>query len=411
MRRSWSGGEDPEHEGPTPVTPGGVEPVEADVLGQGGPEAGRDASWLRRRRVPLACTALLLLATAVAVQSQRPHHRSTAPALPTPRYTRVAPGWSTDLQVLGAPALGSGVLYLPGADGRLHALDAADGRQRWASEAVTTEEHGLTTPVLGYGMLYTSGWDHQVSAVDAATGLTRWTLPTGGAVPSAPTVFREALFAADTDGTVYAIDALTGALSWSRPIGSTGYPSTVVGTTLYLTSESGKVFALDTSTGRQTWVYDSGTPLTAAATVADDTVYFAGGGDDQVHALDANTGRPKWSFTAQHRIGTQPAVGSGLVYAGSDDGTLYALDAATGEPRWHYQTGGPIPAAATAVPDDDLVYVGSADHTLYALDARTGALSWSRATGSDLRRPPVPADAALYAVGSDRKLVVLQQRP
>ncbi|WP_193787473.1 outer membrane protein assembly factor BamB family protein [Natrinema gari] len=87
------------------------------------------------------------------------------------------------------------------------------------------------------------------------------------------------------------------------------------------------------------------------------------GGDD-VERLEPE--RELWSFEADGRLPTTPAVASGRIHVASLDRNVYALDPETGEAHWRFETDNAVIAAPAVT--DDAAYVASNDGRVYALD-------------------------------------------
>ncbi len=75
----------------------------------------------------------------------------------------------------------------------------------------------------------------------------------------------------------------------------------------------------------------------SAITVADGTLFVVDKDTHTLHALDAESGRPAWTYVADARIDSPPAIVRGRVLFGARDGFLYCLDAAEGELAWRYR--------------------------------------------------------------------------
>lgn len=117
---------------------------------------------------------------------------------------------------------------------------------------------------------------------------------------------------------------------------------------------------------------------------------------------------PEWTFSANDRSLTRPAVADGRVFVGCRDKRLYALDAASGAEQWHYETGGSV--EAEPVVGDGQVFAVSEDGDLYALDAATGRQNWVLDTYRNVDNRPVLSPERAYVsfwkailVGVDRE--------
>lgn len=134
-------------------------------------------------------------------------------------------------------------------------------------------------PVIAGGLLFFgSSADGKVYALDAATGQERWAFFTGGPVRFAPAVWKDRVFVASDDGYLYCLAAADGKVLWTKRGGPDGrqllgndrmisrWPArggpTVVDGTVYFAagiwpSEGIYLYALDAATGKVLWVNDS----------------------------------------------------------------------------------------------------------------------------------------------------------
>jgi outer membrane protein assembly factor BamB len=134
----------------------------------------------------------------------------------------------------GSPTVGNGLVYIPGYDGYLYALDAQVGNLIWkqpSKGAVGGSMSGsgvFSSPVFWNGMVFAGNNDSYLYALDAATGAVKWTYSIGGIVqpgvgPANPTVANGVLYCGDYIGNFYAFDANTGAVKWTYTTGGPVY--------------------------------------------------------------------------------------------------------------------------------------------------------------------------------------------
>jgi outer membrane protein assembly factor BamB len=134
-------------------------------------------------------------------------------------------------------------------------------------------------PVVSKGLLFFgSSADGKVYALDAATGAERWSLFTGGPVRFAPAVWRDRLFVASDDGFLYCLSAADGKILWKKQGGPDGrmvlgndrlishWPvrggPVVVDDLVYFAagiwpSDGIYLYALEAATGKVRWCNDS----------------------------------------------------------------------------------------------------------------------------------------------------------
>ena len=339
--------------------------------------------------------------------------------------------------VRSTPAVAGGVVYVVSYDGRLYALDAATGDRRWAFRTQGERAfeakglHGmqpagqtffdpydvfLSSPAVVDGVVYFGSGDGRVYAVDAATGAERWHAQTGDVVHASPAVADATVYVGSWDGDFYALDAASGALRWRFQAGrddvlhnQVGFQSSaaVVGGVVYVGCRDSKLYALDAATGQERWRYDNeGSWVVGSPAVANGRVVFATSDSRKFHVLDAATGKPVASQEAGAFMFSSPTLAGDVVLVGVLHGQLDARDASSGALLWSHEVpmsrgpagrllaadrtfDGPVLYASGWGPDavagffrqtavgsvfstpivaDGLVVFGSADGALYALE-------------------------------------------
>ncbi len=131
------------------------------------------------------------------------------------------------------------------------------------------------------------------------------------------------------------------------------------------------------------WTFQADRKIATSPAVLEDRVLF-GSDDGSLYALDLETGEELWRFEAGgRRIRSSPLVADGVVYFGNDAGMLHALDVETGDQIWSFEAnraimGSPVLAGGT-------VYFGTNENNFYALEARTGLMNWQKDLQQDVR--------------------------
>jgi len=149
-------------------------------------------------------------------------------------------------------------------DGRLYALDAATGAQRWAFQAgvdplIHNQQGFQSSAAIAGGTVYVGCRDGHLYAIDLRAGTERWHVDTAGSwVVSSPAVARgRVIFATSDTARYHVVDAATGAPA--QALGSTqayvfGSP-TVAGDTVLLGVLNGTLEARDRDDGRILWQF------------------------------------------------------------------------------------------------------------------------------------------------------------
>lgn len=245
---------------------------------------------------------------------------------------RLGLAWSLDLDVgnsVTQPIAVNGVLYFVTGTGILHAVDAVRGRELWRYDARVWEHEtdkmrsawGTRGVTWWNGAVYFGTMDGRLIAVDAASGKQRWTVETtqhgdGRFITGAPRVF---------DGKVLIGH---GGADWAA---IRGY------VTCYDTATGRQLWRFYTVPGNPADGFESEAMKMAAATWHGEWWKQGGGGtawnamsyDPETHTVFIGTGNgAPWN----HKV-RSAGQGDNLFLS-----SIVALDADTGAYKWHYQT-------------------------------------------------------------------------
>ncbi len=275
---------------------------------------------------------------------------------------------ATNGPVDSTPAVKGGVVYATSYDGRLYALDARTGARRWVFATGGERRfeaknlHGfqparqtffdpydvyLSSPAVEGGVVYFGSGDGRVYAVDAASGRERWHVQTGDVVHASPAVAGGVVYVGSWDGDLYALDAASGQERWRfrggrddlihNQVGFQSSPAVANGV-VYVGCRDSKLYALDAASGQERWRYDNeGSWVVGSPAVANGRVYFATSDSRLFHVLDAATGKALASQTSGAYMFSSPTVAGDVVLTGVLNGTLEARDAGTGALLWSYE--------------------------------------------------------------------------
>ena len=365
---------------------------------------------------------------------------------------RTPTGWHSDAQ----PVVARGLIFFGGFSlgervPLLEAVDAATGAVHWQTTAPVAWAEIPDSPALGGEILFApvQAPVAGVLAVAAATGEPLWFSPFGFTSVTAPAVDADAVYLAgwgvrnardrtqnDASGAVFALDQRTGRERWRFLTPARFGPVSVGQDTVYVPSDRG-LFAIDRATGRKRWQARFSPGAGDTATVAGETIVFAGSevtsGRSGVFALDAASGALRWRVDLPRAAGARSgsAAANGLVFvswweapeedSGSGTPTLRAYDLANGDERWVFRAndatdarqvvGGGSLTSPVVVGDTVLFGVavrapvpGSGGNVdgLYAVDTATGEVRWRTSTATPIRSAPAVLDGTVYAMGGLR---------
>ncbi|MFD2620102.1 serine/threonine-protein kinase [Streptomyces chumphonensis] len=309
-------------------------------------------------------------------------HASDGPSLYALDARTGTEHWKTSVDAwVYALSAGDGVVVTATRGGAVQSWSAADGERLWELTGAQTDfETADAAPVLHRGTVHL--WaDGRLYALDARTGAERWTYAVGDASATGGVPIR--LLPAP-DGALYvcagarvlALDAASGAERWRfhAPDAFLCPPAfapgpAVAGGGLYLADYRGVVYAIDAATGHDRWrIPTKARGSVEPVVVADGLVHVASG--DALYTIDAVPGTGRWRFEARGDLVGAPVAADGRVHFGSTDQSLYTLDAVGGQLRWKLETGGEITGSPLVA--GGVVYACSKDRCVYALDAERG---------------------------------------
>lgn len=271
----------------------------------------------------------------------------------------------------GGLALAGGTLYVLVDDGRLLALNTADGSKRWLKSLGMPFR---SPPRIESDTLLVLSADNQLLALNGKTGDIQWThrgLQETATVlhPAVPAVRDGLIIVPYSSGEFYAVDLQTGQTLWNdnlsivRPGDTTTVTRSftpVMLPQLTAVASGDMVALLQTRTGSRLW--DKEISLAAAPWVAGDYLYGLTT-DRKLVALHGRSGEVRWIADLAHPEGEPrrvfgPVMAEGLVWVSTNTGQLLALSADKGEPARLIEIPEDV-ATAPLIVGDKLVLQGS----------------------------------------------------
>lgn len=336
--------------------------------------------------------------------------------------------FDTGASVGSSPAVVGGIVYVGNFDGRVSALDAADGDELWRFEAA--DRIGLSSPSVWDGTVYVGDESGTLYALDARTGRLDWQFEGVGNVTTSPTLVADqqppTLYVTSFgqgEPSLFALDATDGTTRWATGESDLNTTPAVADGTVVVGGRNG-VSAFDTSDGANQWQVDTGefNPVNAAPAVTDGTVYV-GARDGTVLSLSLADGSQQWSSTVYGQLQTTPTVApvargqriDPIVLVGStENDTFIALDGTDGTEQWRFTARNTVAGKATVVGrpsapsgSQQMAYLPSFDGRLYAVDPADGTLNWSYHTDGQVSGSPAVVDGVVYIGSGDGRVYAL----
>ena len=303
----------------------------------------------------------------------------------------IARGWS-------GGALADDTLFVGSMEGKLVALDTAEGSLLWSAPLESPESGAggfgcapASTAVAIYGspavsenegLVYVGGYNGIIYAFSSeeARNEPRWVYPRQGTLASrivgSPVVAESGVFLGSSAGKVYALDAAEGFKEWEFEAGDKIWASPAVDSdSVYIGSFDKKLYALSAADGSKKWEFETGGAIVSTPLVYDNAVYF-GSFDRHLYAVDSTSGRQLWRFPATdgdmnqpgNWFWAKPVIHDGTIYAGCLDGKVYALKAGSGDRLVEFDLGSPI--SSSPVVAGDTIIAATEDGIVHAIGTK-----------------------------------------
>ena len=237
--------------------------------------------------------------------------------------------WSAKVssEVIAPAAITEAAVVILGGDGAITALDPKTGARKWIVQrplpSLTVRSSAI--PLAGRGAVFVGTAQGKLLAMDAANGAIGWeatvATPKGASelerlvdVVGRPALDTERICAAAYQGRVACFDLVRGTLLWSRDLSSLTGPL-MDAKYVYISDEKGVAQAFDKTTGGTVWKQDvlAGRRATGTALIGDFLAIQDAEGT--LHLVDRNSGR-----IAGRGLGDAFASDVGMVAGG--DGAL-----------------------------------------------------------------------------------------
>ncbi|MBI4202077.1 MAG: PQQ-binding-like beta-propeller repeat protein [Chloroflexi bacterium] len=300
-------------------------------------------------------------------------------------------------------AVGSDVVYVGARTGRVLALDARTGSQRAAfpPEGQDPLKGLYGTPALVDGVLYVPGYDGRVYALNAADLSLRWQYPidisTVKSIVGGVAVADNLVVFGSSDGYVRALNTSSGLREWEfKTDGVVWSTPTISGGVVYVGSLGKKLYALSLANGVPLWAqpFEAGGAIISSPLVAGSRVIF-GSFDRQVYALDAGTGRQVWSFRGGSWFWHSPVTDAQRVFVATTKGVLHALTLSSGQEIWQFNLQAPVISSPVLMEDRRLA-VTSDGGIVYLISTENGGQVSTYNIGAQVQAPLTTDGQTVY---------------
>lgn len=259
------------------------------------------------------------------------------------------------------------------------------------------------TPTVHRGSVYVGANDGRLRAIYAIDGTERWSVDTGAEILAQPLVVDGKVIVANGVGLVSAYTT-TGQKLWEFAAGDAVYSSPVTANgKIVFGCNNGKLYALDPVNGQQLWVNQDATYTIESKPFAYNGRVYYGAWDGYVRCVNAADGQLVWKQIGEgSRVqkaaryyspaDSDPVVADGRVFVADRNYMLTILNAETGE-RIDVKKG----VSATGISEDgEYVYLRRTDGNLEKIDS-TGKSIWvTPCKMGHIAAAPVEKDGTVY---------------
>jgi outer membrane protein assembly factor BamB len=266
--------------------------------------------------------------------------------------------------------VGPSLVYVVGADGHVTALQQQNGKSVTSGPFFSFAEAYNTTPLLADHVLYLASDLGRLRALDARTGQQKWAFEAGSPIRYAPQMAAGRLIFGTDAGKLYCFSP-EGKKLWVKELGAPlSGQGAALGGSVTVSTTRGEVYCVKVADGAVAWRKALEAPVFAPLAAAGSLVMI---GSDNGYEYFLNTGNGKVvaRYYTAGLIRTAAAAGEKGIYFGSTDGWLRVVSPDGEKPLWARYLGGPVSVGPVVA--DGMVYVGRAGR-LVALNAETGRL-------------------------------------
>jgi outer membrane protein assembly factor BamB len=187
------------------------------------------------------------------------------------------------------------------------------------------------TPVLTHGFVVIADDQGRVVALNPADGSVQWTKELASPVYTSIAAAEGTLYVPSTRGRFFALDAAQGDVRWQVTLPDTTVRFTapaVDGSLVVVGASDGALRAFDASTGAQQWLFQDAAALTATPLLTPNTVYIGNMGHS-LFAVNRQTGRLRWKGDLKGRVKSALAARDGYLVVLSEPRFVYLFQSAS----------------------------------------------------------------------------------
>jgi outer membrane protein assembly factor BamB len=295
---------------------------------------------------------------------------------PTPLAWRWSPP-SVEYSPDGAPTVVNGTVYVA-AKGRIFALDASTGNEKWKFPLEPANGTFRVQPTLAAGTIVDVTDGGKFYAANSANGSPKWTYQVKPDVPvGQPVAVGNLILFKQSNNVLNALSVDTGQPAWPKPLaidGGINGPLLVHDNDVIFADNNNQMYSVSAVTQKVNWKRQFGyLPPGLVPTMYGDNVYLYSG--QYLVCLNAIRGAAKWQVNLGQNMEFGPAVGADGMMCVTEDGNLFFFDLAGHRTLREVVNIGSGPAAQPSALGSKYM-VPTNNGALNLIDPKTGKTLW-----------------------------------
>ena len=261
-------------------------------------------------------------------------------------------------------------------------------------------------PIIAEGKVFAADQDGRVLAIDLANGEEIWRIDLETGFVVSPAYRDGLLFVGDYDGTLHALDATSGQEKWhyATEMEIDGDPNFFEDKVLF-TSQNGNLYCVRFDDGSLVWKYETGDQLQCGPTLAGNKT-FLGGCDSNLHVINVNSGqRVGELLPIESPTGSTPSVLGNQVFVPTYAGEIFCYRLPDFELQWRFKD----PQLADEFKNsvavaEGLAVAASRNKRVFAIDVETGKEVWQQTLRKRCDASPIIAGQQVVVAAADGRI-------
>lgn len=244
-------------------------------------------------------------------------------------------------------------------------------------------------PVIDNSVLYAVSYDGRITAINTANGKRIWRTSINANITATPAISGSTLIVGTLRGEMYAIDTKTGKQLWSTKVPSSLFSQPLIANdNVYILTHDGSVSAYSLKDGQQQWIQTTEIPelmlVGNSSPIIVDNILIVGTSSGVLWGFDPESGDKKWDNPIALPTGLSPAaqmvditatpvISGEIIFLATYQGNLIAFNMQSGQPLWRKKAS----IFNQMSVGNESLFVTNADGSITARSQTTGDDQWN----------------------------------